>query len=395
MRHTSPGGGRSASGRIATIALVATSGVAVIYVPQPIQTLVAADFGVSIADSAAANVAVQAGYALGVLLFVSLGDRFSPRSQVGIQLAATAVALTGAAAAPSHGAYVVMCFIAGATATVGQILITTALRIAPVETRARIVGVLVGSFLVGLFLVRTTLGALADLVGWRGVIMGMVVLLLVLVAVSRRVVPDDPRESPPRVLRILLSIPRIAQKSSTLRLLTLVHALCFAAFIGVWSLSTVHAVTDLGFSVGAAALIGIAGIIGGAATILVAPAHHRVGSRRSFGVSLAALLVGSIILAVAPGTVGTVVAGLLLVSFGLSNGQVSTQSRALASVPPEENGRANTVFVACTFLAGAIATAIAELVYRMGGFGAVSAVSLGYVLVAILLTTVAVRKNHL
>ncbi len=389
------GAAGSWNGRIALLALVATSGVAVIYVPQPIQTLVAAEFGVSIADSALANVAVQAGYALGVLLLVSLSDRFSARSQITLQLVATAGALTAAALAPSHGLYVAMCFVAGATATVGQILIAMALRLAPPAARARIAAVLIGSFLVGLFSVRTALGALAELAGWRAVVLGVAVILLALVPVCRSVVPRNSPASPPSAREILLSIPRIARVSPGLQLVTTMHTLCFAAFIGSWTLSTVHAVQVLEFSVASAALLGLAGLAGGATTIAVAPLHHRIGARRSFLFSLASLIVGTAMLTAASGEVAMVVGGLYLVSLGLSSGQVSTQARALASVAPHESGRANTVFVTITFLGGALATAVADAAYRWGGFSTVGALSLVYVVLASLVTALAIRRGVL
>lgn len=377
------------------IALVATSGVAVIYVPQPIQTLVAAEFGIAIAASAAANVAVQAGYALGVFFLVSLSDRFSPRSQVTVQLIATAGALTGAALAPTHELYVVMCFVAGATATVGQILIASALRLVPPESRARVVAILIGSFLVGLFTVRTALGALAEVVGWRGVVIGMVLVLLALVPLSRYAVPHDPREAPPAYRAILRSIPGIALRSPALRTLTALHALTFAVFISAWSLSTVHAVQSLGLSVASSALVGLAGLAGGAATIVTAPLHSRVGVRHSFTFALLALIAGAVLLAVAPHSIVVVIVGLFLLSFGLSAGQVSTQARALASVGSDQGGRANTVYVTATFLGGALATAAAENVYQLGGFAAVSLLSLVYAVAAIMVLGVAVRRRYL
>jgi len=78
--------------RVAAMAVIAGAGVAVIYIPQPIQTLVAAEFAVGGAASAAPTIAVQVGYALGIGLLVALGDRVSTRLQSSVQLGATAEA---------------------------------------------------------------------------------------------------------------------------------------------------------------------------------------------------------------------------------------------------------------------------------------------------------------
>ena len=377
------------------MAVIAASGVAVIYIPQPIQTLVAEEFGIPIDASAAATTAVQAGYAIGIVFLVSLGDRFASRSQVTVQLIATAAALLGAALAPAYWLYVVMCFVAGATATIGQLLVAAALRLAPPALRARTAAVLLGSFIMGLFIVRTALGAFAELLGWRGAVGVSVVLMLALVPLSLRFAPRDHPIDPPRYRRILASIPAIVRESATLRLMSGMHVLCFAAFIAVWATTTVHAVDELGLSVTAASLIGLAGLLGGAATIGVAQLHAVVGVRRSVAISIGALLVGTTAIAIAPLALGVSVVALFLISFGMSSEQVSAQARALASVAPERSGRANTVFMAVTFLGGAIATAVAERVYVWAGFGAVGAMATLMTIGAAVVALVSARRGML
>lgn len=381
--------------RVAAMAVIAALGVAVIYVPQPIQTLVAAEFGVPVTASGAATVAVQAGYALGIVLLVSLGDRFAARSQVSVQLVATALALGAAALSPAYGVYVVLCFVAGATATVGQLLVAAALRLAPAASRARTAAVLLGSFVVGLFAVRTALGTVAEQFGWRTVVAGTAILLLTCVPLSLRFAPREAPADPPGYGRILASIPRIIRASAPLRLLTATHVLCFAAFIGIWSMTTVYAVSSLRLSVAGASLLGLAGLAGGIATILVAPLHSVVGVRRSLAVCLAALLAGTLVLALAPQVPALTALALFLVSFGMSSAQVTTQARALASVEPSRGSRANTVFMAATFLGGALASALAEQLFRLGGFAAVGAMASVLVVGAIGLALAARRRGIL
>lgn len=381
--------------RVGAMAVVAASGVAVIYIPQPIQTLVAQEFAIPVDASAAATIAVQAGYALGIVFLVSLGDRFAARSQVSLQLVATSLALAGAALAPGYAFYTVMCFIAGATATIGQILVAAALRLAPPAARARTAAVLLGSFIVGLFTVRTALGSLAELMGWRGAVALSAALMLALVPVTLRFAPADTPATPPKYGRILASIPGIVRSSATLRLMSAIHVLCFATFIAVWATTTLHAVGVLGLSVTGASLIGLAGLVGGIATIAAAPLHAVVGVRRSITVSIGALLVGAIAIALAPTSLPLTIVALFLISFGMSSEQVSSQARALGSVPPEQSGRANTVFMAATFLGGATSTAIAAAVFGWGGFAAVGAMGVVMVLGAVALALLAARRGML
>jgi predicted MFS family arabinose efflux permease len=381
--------------RVSAMAVIAATGVAVIYIPQPIQTLVALEFGVNASAAAAATVAVQAGYALGVVLLVSLGDRFSARSQVTVQLVATSFALAAAAASPAFTVFVVLCFVAGATATVGQLLVSAALRLTPPEARARTTAVLVGSFLVGLFVVRTSLGMVAGLIGWRGALVACALLVLAIVPLSLRFSPAERPVEPPSYASILGSIPRIVAASPTLRLMTAVHVLCFASFISLWSMTTVYAVTELGLTVTPASLVGLAGLLGGVATIAAAPLHARVGTRRSLTICIAAALVGALLVATLPTVLAVVLLALFLVSAGVSGEQVSTQAVALASVDPSENGRANTVYMAATFLGGSLATALGAQLFLLAGYAAVGIMGAVLLVSAASLAIVANRRGML
>lgn len=386
-----PGWGR----RVASMAVIAATGVAIIYVPQPIQTLVAGEFGVTGVAASAATIAVQAGYALGIVVLVSLGDRLSARRQVTVQLGITAVALLGAAASPAYGVFVALCFVAGATATIGQLLVAAALKLAPPARRARTAAVLLGSFIVGLFVVRTALGGVAAAIGWRGALVVIAVVVAALIPLSLAASPREKPTDPPRYGTILRTIPAVAAASATLRLLTAIHALCFMAFIALWSMATLYAVDELGATVGQASLLGLAGLAGGVLTILGAPLHARVGAPRSLAVCIGAVVIGTGLIVAAPSILPLAAAGLLLVSAGMSSEQVSTQPIALASVNPAQNGRANTVFMAAAFFGGSAATAAAAPLFALGGFRAVAALALVAALTAASLAVVAHRRGML
>jgi len=362
--------------RIAGMAIIAAVGVSIIYVPQPIQTLAATELGVPLAESSSATVAVQAGYAIGVVFLVSLGDRLVPRQQVSIQLAITAAAILVAAVASNFAVFTAMMFVAGATATIGQILVAAALRLAPPEKRARTAAVLVGSLLIGLFGMRTLLGTFAEALGWRTVLVGTAVLALACIPLALRFAPRSRPPGTSSYLGILASIPRIVRKSRSLRLLTLTHALAFSAFISVWSMVTLYGVTQLGLTVTQTAAIGLAGLAGGATTALSARGQALLGTRRALPISLAALIVGAAAVAIGSAVLAVVVVGLFLVSFGMSSSQVSSQANALASVEPAESGRANTVFMATTFFASAAATALADVIMDAVGYAGVGVFSL-------------------
>lgn len=379
--------------KVAAMAVIAAVGVSIIYVPQPIQTLAAAELGVPLSASSAPTVAVQAGYALGVVFLVSLGDRLIPRVQVTVQLAATAAAILVAAFAQDFAVFTAMMFVAGAAATVGQILVSAALRLAPPEVRAHTAAVLLGSFLIGLFGVRTLLGVFAEPLGWRVVLVGAAVLVLACIPITLRFAPGSRPPGTSSYLAIIASIPRIIAKSSPLRLLTVTHALAFSAFISVWSMVTLFGITEVGLTVTQTATVGIAGLLGGAATVASARVQGRLGTRRALPYSLLILIVGCLAIAAFSHSIPVVLVGLFLVAFGMSSSQVSSQANALASVDPSESGRANTVFMATTFFASAGATAIADQVMNNYGYAAVGVFALALSILSLGVSQIAASRT--
>lgn len=392
MTEMTGGTPRGDAGWISRIAVMAALGVGVIYIPQPIQPLVAEEFKLALDASAGGVIATQFGYAIGVLLLVALGDRVRARLQVGLQVAGTALAIGVAAIAPVNEIYVVACFAAGAAATYGQLLVPVALRAVDPSRRAVTTGILVGSFLVGLFLVRTSLGALAGAIGWRATLLvcsGVLLSCLVLLPA----VPATRATEPPSYLRLLASLPGIMQRSPTLVFMTTIHASTFAAFATLWATCTVFAVAELDLDVAQASLLGLAGLAGGATTVVLAPVFARLSMSRGVAATLGAALVGAVTLALASGNTAVVVAGLYLVSLGMSGSQVFTQARALQSVQPMESGRANTVYVTGTFVTCSVAIAIASALQRSAGFTAVAAMAAALLLTAAILAVIARRRG--
>ena len=294
---------------IAQLALVAALGIGVIYIPQPIQPLVAKEFALPLESAAGGVIATQLGYAIGVFFLVALGDRVRPRLQVAAHLTTTAIALIVAAVAPWNELFVIACFVAGAGATYGQLLVPVALRAVPASQRAVTTAVLVGSFLVGLFTVRTGLGALAGLLGWRATLVVCAAVLLACLLLLR-VVPATVPTDPPSYLRLIASLPGVVRSSPTLVLMTATHASVFAAFTTVWASITVFAVANLDFSVAQASLLGLAGLAGGATTMVLAPVLARLTMRTGLALTLGGALAGTAILALGSGAAIAAVAGL-------------------------------------------------------------------------------------
>lgn len=86
------------------LALASGTSLATQYAVQSALGSIAADFGISAAVTGQIVTAVMAGYLIGLVLLVSLANRFSPGRLVPIQLAGLAIVLAAVASAPTAGA---------------------------------------------------------------------------------------------------------------------------------------------------------------------------------------------------------------------------------------------------------------------------------------------------
>lgn len=380
--------------RVGLMAVVSAIGVAIVYLPQPMQTLQADEFGIDNATSALTQVLGQLGYAIGILFLLPAADSGSTRRQVTVQLVATAVALALAAAAPTFAVLCMATFVAGAATTVAPVLIADAVRLAPPEVRGRSTAVLGGAFLIGIFTTRSLAGSAADLLGWRPVLLGAAVLALACIPLVRRAVERSAPVPGFRYAAALRSIPRLALTTPALVLNTCVQVCTFGAFIAAWSAFTVHAVHGrLGLSVLQAALVGLVGLAAGAGAIALARLVDRAGTRRTLITAIALEAAGLAALAIAPDLLGVVLPALFAVSLGAIVAQIATQARGLPAAGPGTAARANTVYMVIAFGASALWVAVATGALGLGGYPLVAVVGLALCAGAATLWAVGRRRD--
>jgi predicted MFS family arabinose efflux permease len=77
---------------LAVLAVTASLAVSVIYLPQAMLTEMAVGLAVTPGAAGVIATAVQAGYAIGIFLFVPLADRVHPRRHITVQTIALAAA---------------------------------------------------------------------------------------------------------------------------------------------------------------------------------------------------------------------------------------------------------------------------------------------------------------
>jgi predicted MFS family arabinose efflux permease len=360
--------------------------VSVIYIPQSLLTNVAADLGVSPGRAGWVATAVQAGYALGILLLVPLADRLHPRRQVTVQSLLLAAALAGSALLPGLAAVAAGFAVVGLVANIAQVIIPAASRLAPPERRGATTATIVGSLSVGIFGGRIVSSLAVEALGWRAVTIGFALLVAATVPFTRRalrspVIPTAQGVSYPRLLRSTLGLVR---ESPTLWQSALLQFFVFATFNSAWTVMVLHLTGDpFGWSVRSAGLFGLVGLAAGLTTPLAGRLVDRFGTLPVAGGALAVLLLAM---------VGVALDANRLVPFALamfaataaSQLHGSAQQSRILAVDPDRAAQSNTVFMFFVFLGGSTGAFLGPVAYTAGGMAAVGRMSCGLVLVALM-----------
>src|SRR3984893_16054271 len=143
--------------------------VANIYYIQPLLADVAQTFGLSVTRAGTIAMLSQAGTALGMFLFVPLGDKYERRSLIFILVLGAFVSLLLMAIAPNSVWLGCAAFAVGAFAASVHVVVPSAAHLAAPRQRGRVVGTVVAGILLGVLLGRTFSGTIGALLGWRAV----------------------------------------------------------------------------------------------------------------------------------------------------------------------------------------------------------------------------------
>lgn len=365
-----------------TLTMAATTGLAVanIYYNQPMLGLIERD----LPGTAAGFVptVTQLGYALGLFLLVPLGDLVERRRLIVAQFLALAVALAGAALAPSGSALLLGSLAVGALATVAQQIVPLAAHMAPPARRGAVIGKVMAGLLLGILLSRTLAGFVAQQAGWRSMFWLGVPLAIVAGGVLRVALPHSRPEKAPSYPALLGSLWHLWRDLPVLRRSTLTQALLFAAFSAFWSILTLY-VQQLGHGSSVAGMFGIVG----AAGVFAAPLAGHLADRRGPGAAITAgtalTMVGWAIAGLSHGLVGLAI-GCIVLDLAVQGALISHQHGVYA-LRPEARARLNTLFMGGMFLGGALGSALAMVAWQAAGWQGTALLGGGLAALALML----------
>jgi predicted MFS family arabinose efflux permease len=352
-----------------------------LYYNQPLLVLINQTFQVSVVQVSAVPTLTQMGYALGMLLFIPLGDRSNRRLLIVILSVLNAIALLLIAFSPNFQWLVAMSFINGMTAVAPQLLVPFAAQLARPTERGKVVGTVMCGLLGGIVVGRLLSGFVGAWLGWRSIFWMAALVMVGLAIVLARSLPNISTSVQLPYRALMRSLAGLLKTFPLLRETSLMGALFFSVYCGFWTtLPFLLAQPSFNFGSQVAGTFGLVGLVG----VMAAPIVGRLADRRS---PRSTVMMAMVILALALLTLWAfqqvligILIGAILLDLGIQTGQISNQTR-IYTLPVEAHNRITTVYMVSYFLGGSVGSWLCAYGWKLAGWTGVC--SIGLIAVAI------------
>ncbi|MBY9079299.1 MFS transporter [Paenibacillus sp. HN-1] len=380
-----PRSGELTRGLILLLAVASGLGVANLYYNQPLLADIGRTFHATSTQVGYVSMLTQIGYALGMLLFVPLGDIRERRGLISLLLACVALSLVGFAESRSLTWMYAASFLIGITTVVPQVIVPLAAQLASPAEQGKVIGTVMSGLLFGILLARTAAGIVGDFLGWRAMYWIAAAMMLTLSLLLRRVLPVAKPETTATYGQLLGSLGSLVRKYATLREASLIGACMFGSFSVFWtSLAFFLEGAPYHYSSSIAGLFGLVGVTGAAGAPLVGRLADRTAPKRIIGFMLIATLISFALLGIGALSIVSLLAGVILLDLGVQGTQISNQARIYA-LEPAARSRINTVFMVSTFAGGSIGSTAGSYAWHAWGWIGVCGTGGGLVLIAFLI----------
>lgn len=380
--------------RVTMMAIASGGAVANLYYAQPLLSSIGQAFGTGTAATGWIVTMAQAGYALGLLLLVPIGDIIDRRRLILSVLTLSPLMLLLAGFAPSIWVLYAAQLAIGLTSVVAQVLVPFAASLATDDQRGHVTGTVTSGLLLGILLSRTISGVLADLVGWRGVYFVGAAAMVILALVLRRELPADQPKERMAYGALIRSVGRLVRENGVIRERSLYGLLVFGAFSAFWTtVSFMLAQPPYGYSNTVIGLFGLIGAAGASMASVAGRLADRGIGRMATGAFAGAVLLSFLVLWLGGRSLIALVAGVILLDVAVQALQVLNQSE-IYRVAPGARTRANSAYMTAYFIGGSLGSALGSALYAAAGWGAVCLMGAGLIAVVVAVWAVRVRRER-
>lgn len=360
--------------------------VANCYYNQPLLEVIRSDFGISEVAANLVTVVTQIGYALGLFVITPMGDLYSRRRLVAVNLLLAAAMAVVIALAGNISVVWAASIILGACSVVPQVFMPMAGQYSRPEDKERNIGIVLSGLLTGILASRVLSGFVGDRLGWRAMFLLAAALMIACYVVAMAMMPRTKHNFSGSYVSLMSSVWHIFCSHGLIRLRSVRAAFGFGSMLAIWSCLAFH-LSGSPFNAGAdmVGVLGLCGIAGAALAIGMGKYIPRFGVK-AFSIAGALLQILAWVVAYLFGDnyVG-LICGIILVDVGLQCLQLSNQSGCMKEMP-EASSRANTIFMTIYFIGGSLGTFCSGIGWECLGWTGVCLVGFIFAAISLLIS---------
>ncbi|SFQ97545.1 Predicted arabinose efflux permease, MFS family [Enterobacter sp. kpr-6] len=346
--------------------------VASIYYAQPLLPLMGQDLQLTINGMGLVPTLTQAGYALGILFLLPLGDRHDRRTLILLKSGALALLLLACSVTTQLNTLLVVSLLIGMAATMAQDIVPAAAILAPEGKQGKTVGTVMTGLLLGILLSRTISGFVGAAFGWRVMFQLAAASIAFIGVVMWFVLPRFAIHSTLSYPALMKSMAHLWMRYPALRRAALAQGFLSVAFSAFWSTLAVMLLDRFHMGSAVAGTFGIAGAAGALAAPLAGSLADKVGAARV--TQLGAMLVTAafalmFVMPLLPTEAQLAVIAISAIGFdlGLQSSLVAHQN-LVYGLEPQARGRLNALLFTMVFIGMAAGSALGSKVYSMAGW---------------------------
>lgn len=367
-----------------TMAVIAGLTVANCYYNQPLLEMIRHDMGVSQHAANLITVVTQIGYALGLCFLIPMGDLYSRRRIIVINMSVAAVMAVIIAFAQKVWIVWGASLLLGACSVIPQFFIPIAGQYSEKKNKSRNMGIVLSGLLTGILASRVISGYVGEWLGWREMFIIAALIMIVCMILTLKIMPQIDSNYIGTYRGLMKSVFHIVANNARIRLYAIRAAFSFGSMMAIWSCLAFRLAQAPFFSgsemVGT---LGMCGIAGALAASGLGKLVNQWGIRKLSLYGACLQLVAWTTAYLFGDTYMGLIVAIILVDIGLQCLQLSNQSGCIQEMP-EASNRANTIFMTTYFIGGSFGTYCAGLAWTHEGWMGVCAV--GAVLAAISLS---------
>ncbi|ANI83500.1 MFS transporter [Kosakonia oryzae] len=357
---------------ILALALGAGFSVASIYYSQPLLPLMGSDLHLTVNGMGLVPTLTQAGYALGILFLLPLGDRHDRRRLILLKSVALAILLLACSLTSNLPSLLLVSLMLGMAATMAQDIVPAAAILAPAGKQGKMVGTVMTGLLLGILLSRTVSGFVGAAFGWRVMYQLAAVSIALIGVLMWSVLPRFATHSTLSYPALMKSMAHLWQRYPALRRAAFAQGFLSIAFSAFWSTLAVMLLEKYQLGSAVAGTFGIAGAAGALAAPLAGGLADKVGAEKvtQLGAGLVTLSFALMFLLPAlPPHAQLILIALSAVGFdlGLQSSLVAHQN-LVYGLEPQARGRLNALLFTGVFIGMAVGSALGSKLYSVASW---------------------------